>query len=126
MKNSYSAACPYCGQIRTFEHKDELTVGQQREYVGAKCTCDAASRQRKIDKTYENLHKIVGVDCKQHGFDYELGDDTVVTLKRLVVDIIDDRVRRVMFVEPNGDTIKMADGGDRVKIERVSKRQMTI
>ena len=126
MKKAYNAACPHCGQIRAFEHKDELTLEQQREYVGSKCTCDAATRLRKIEKTYENLSKIAGEECKKHGFDYELGDDTVDAIKRLVVDIVDDRIRRVMLVEPNGDTLKMVDGGDRIKIERVSKRQLTI
>lgn len=126
MKKHYTAACSHCGQVRSFEHKDELSVMEQEAYVTSKCTCEAATRQRKIDKTYENLPKIVGKPCMEHGFDYELGDDTVEAIKRLVVDIVDDRIRRITLVEPNGDTLKMVDGGDRIKIERVTKCQMTI
>lgn len=126
MKKSYTAACPYCGQMRAFNHEKELTLLEQEDYVASKCTCDKASRNRKIEKTMENLPKIIGPECRQHGFDYELGDDTVDAIKRLVVDIVDDRIRKVTMVEPNGDTLKMADGGDRIRIERVTKRQMTI
>lgn len=126
MKKQYNVACPYCGQMRTFTHDKELTVLEQEDYVASKCTCDKANRSRKIEKTMENLPKIVGPECMQHGFSYELGDDTVDAIKRLVVDIVDDRIRKVVLTEPNGDTIKMADGGDRVRIERVTKRQMTI
>lgn len=126
MKKQYNVACPYCGQMRTFAHDKELTVLEQEDYVASKCTCDKANRSRKIEKTMENLPKIVGPECMQHGFSYELGDDTVDAIKRLVVDIVDDRIRKVVLTEPNGDTIKMADGGDRVRIERVTKRQMTI
>lgn len=126
MKKQYTVACPHCGQMRTFSHDKELSVMEQEAYVAGKCTCDKATRNRKIEKTYDNLPKIVGKECREHGFDYELGDDTVDAIKRLVVDIVDDRIRKVQMVEPNGDTLKMADGGDRVRIERVTKRQMTI
>ena len=95
MKKQYNVACPYCGQMRTFAHDKELTVLEQEDYVASKCTCDKANRSRKIEKTMENLPKIVGPECMQHGFSYELGDDTVDAIKRLVVDIVDDRIRKV-------------------------------
>ena len=63
---------------------------------------------------------------KVRSYDYELLDDTVGAITRLCEDMLKQSFDKVQLEEPNGDVIKMVVDGNRVKITRIQKRQMTL
>lgn len=127
MKIEYAAACPYCGQMRTFECEiPNLSDEEQRVYVAKHCVCDKAEEDRWIDRTEDAIQNVLGPECMKKGFDYEVDDDTILIVRFLVHQIAQKAVNNITFVEPNGDTIKLNRGSDRVKIGRVCKKQIVM
>jgi hypothetical protein len=126
-KFEYMAACPYCGQMKTFESEiAQLPMDEQIDYVGKHCLCNGAERARKIRNTQDAIDNVLGEKCLMKGFDYECDDDVIGLVKNLVEQIIDGHLNNVSFMEPNGDTIKLNMGGDRVKIGRIMKKQVVM
>lgn len=127
MKIEYAAACPYCGQMRTFESElAGLTPEEQMIYVAKRCTCDQAEDCRWIDRTQDAIQNVLGPECMKKGFDYEVDDGVIEIVNDLVEHIVAKEINNVTFVEPNGDTIKLNRGSDRVKIGRVCKKQLML
>lgn len=127
MKIEYAAACPFCGQLRTFETGNYgLSAEEQSLYVAKHCTCEKAEEARWIDRTEDAIQNVLGPECIKKGFDYEVDDDTIAIVRRLVDEIAKKHVNNVTFVEPNGDTIKLNRGSDRIKIGRVCKKQIVM
>lgn len=123
----YMASCPYCGQTRTFElDVPGLTTEEQTDYVAKHCVCDGAEKQRWINRTHDAINNVLGTESLKKGFDYECDEDVIELVLMLVEQIIDGHLNNVSFVEPNGDTIKLCKGSDRVKIGRVSKKQVVM
>lgn len=127
MKIEYMIACPYCGQMRTFESDiPGMTEDEQRDYVAKRCICEEAERHRWLNRTEDAITNVLGSECMKKGFDYECDDDVIAIVRDLVGCIIDGHLNNVSFVEPNGDTIKLNKGSDRVKIGRVCKKQIVM
>lgn len=127
MKNEYAAACPFCGQMRTFESEIAgMTTEEQSLYVAKHCTCEKAEDARWVDRTEDAIQNVLGPECIKKGFDYELDDDSIANVRYLVEQIVKKNMNNVAFIEPNGDTIKLNRGSDRVKIGRVCKKQITM
>ena len=123
----YMATCPYCGQIRTFESEiPGLTMDEQIDYVARHCTCDGAEKQRWIRRTEDGINNVLGCESLKKGFDYECDENVINISHYLTEQIIDGNLNNVSFVEPNGDTIKLNKGSDRVKVGRVCKKQITM
>ena len=74
---------------------------------------------------FYNQAEIAAV-AKERGYDYKLLDDTVDAITRLCKDMLKQSFDKVQLEEPNGDVIKMVVDGNRVKITRIQKRQMTL
>lgn len=126
-KFEYMAACPYCGQMRSFESEiAKLTEEEQQKYVGDRCLCEKAEKFRWINRTEDAIKNVLGEECMKKGFDYEVDDKVIEIVRILISDIIDGDLNNVSFVEPNGDTIKLNKGGDRVKIGRIMKKQVVM
>ena len=126
-KFEYMAACPYCGQTRTFETDTPgLTNDEQIKYVREHCTCDTAEKNRWKRRTEVAINDILGPGSIQKGFDYECDDDVINATREMVENIISGHINNVSFVEPNGDTIKLNKGSDRVKIGRIMKKQVVM
>ena len=127
MKIEYMCACPYCGQMRTFESDyPNLTKDEQTEYVGEHCTCEKAEKQRWRDRTEAAITNLLGEGSKEKGFDYELDEDTIKATRVLIDYIIDGHLDNVTFVEPNGDTVKLRKGTGCVKVGRICKKQVVM
>lgn len=127
MKIEYMCACPFCGQMRTFESEiPGLTTEEQRQYVGEHCLCDMAENERWKKRTEDGIVNVLGPECMKKGFDYECDDDVIELVHCLVEHIIKGHLNNVSFTEPNGDTIKLNKGSDRVKIGRVMKKQVVM
>ena len=127
MRIEYAAACPFCGQMRTFESEIAgLTAEEQSLFVAKNCVCEKAEENRWVDRTEDAIQNVLGPDCIKKGFDYELDDDSVANVRYLVNQIVKKNLNNVSFVEPNGDTIKLNRGSDRVKIGRVCKKQVVM
>lgn len=127
MKIEYTAVCPHCGQMRTFESEIAgMTQEEQMIYVAQRCTCDQAEEHRWVERTEDAIQNVLGPECMKKGFDYEVDDDTIRIVRYLVDQIVRKYVNNVSFVEPNGDTIKLNRGSDRVKIGRVCKKQIVM
>ena len=127
MKIEYAAACPYCGQMRTFESEIAgMTAEEQSLHIAKHCICEQAEDHRWIDRTEYSIQNVLGPECMKKGFDYEVDDDTIRVVRYLVDQIVRKNMNNVSFVEPNGDTIKLNRGSDRVKIGRVCKKQIVM
>lgn len=127
MMIEYMASCPYCGQMRTFESEiPNLEKDEQIDYVGKHCVCEGAEKERWKKRTEDGITNVLGVECMKKGFDYEVDDNVLSIVRQLVSNIIDGHLNNVSFVEPNGDTIKLNKGSDRVKIGRVMKKQVVM
>ena len=127
MKIEYMINCPYCGQMKTFESEiPGLTEEEQRQYVAERCICETAENNRWKKRTEDAITNVLGEECMKKGFDYECDEDVIAIVRKLVEEIILGHLNNVSFVEPNGDTIKLNKGSDRVKIGRVCKKQITM
>lgn len=127
MKIEYACACPYCGQLRTFE-SEIAGLGQEEQaaYVGERCTCEQAENRRWAKRTEDAIMGVLGPECMKRGFDYEVDEDVIRIVRRMVEDIIEGHLNNIAFVEPNGDTIRLNRGTDRVKVGRVCKKQIVM
>lgn len=127
MKIEYVAHCPYCGQMRTFESDiPGMTEEDKINYVGARCVCEKAENARWKKRTEDGIINVLGSECMKKGFDYEVDDDVIRIVRDLINEIILGHLNNVSFVEPNGDTIKLNKGSDRVKIGRIMKKQVVM
>ena len=127
MKVEYVAACPFCGQMRSFESDiPGMTPEEQSLFVSKHCTCEKAEDNRWVNRTEDAIQNVLGPECIKKGFDYELDDDSIANVRYLVNQIVKKNLNNVTFVEPNGDTIKLNRGSDRVKIGRVCKKQIVM
>lgn len=79
-----------------------------------------------MERTKQSIEQLLGEGAKERGYDYELLDDTVNAITRLCEDMLKQSFDKVQLEEPNGDVIKMVVDGNRVKITRIQKRQMTL
>lgn len=127
MKIEYMCECPFCGQMRTFESEiPGLTTEEQKQYVGDRCVCEKAEANRWRKRTEDGIINVLGSDCLKKGFDYECDDDVIRIVRTLIDEVIQGHLNNISFVEPNGDTIKLNKGSDRVKIGRVMKKQVVM
>lgn len=79
-----------------------------------------------MERTSQSIDQLLGKGAKQRGYDYELHDDTIRAVVRICEDMLQKCFDKVQFEEPNGDVIKLVVDGNRVKITRTQKRQMTL
>lgn len=127
MKVEYMKACPYCGQMRTFESSvPGLSDEEQTAEVARTCTCDEAECGRWMARTDDGIRNVLGDESVKRGFDYEIDEETISLVRSLARRIYDGDINNVSFVEANGDTIKLNKGSDRIKIGRVCKKQVVM
>ena len=61
MKIEYMTACPYCGQMKTFESEiPGLSREEQTEYVARHCTCEKAENARWKMRTEDAITNVLG------------------------------------------------------------------
>ena len=128
MKTNVQVSCPACGAQR-FVEVDPLIAEdaiQMRRLAFEGCNCEAAALHRGMERTKQSIEQLLGKGAKERGYDYELLDDTVNAITRLCEDMLKQNFDKVQLEEPNGDMIKMVVDGNRVKITRIQKRQMTL
>lgn len=128
MKTNVQVACPACGAQRFIEVNPLIAedVIQLRKLALEGCNCEDASLHRGMERTKQSIEQLLGEGAKERGYDYELLDDTVNAITRLCTDMLKQSFDKVQLEEPNGDVIKMVVDGNRVKITRIQKRQMTL
>ena len=128
MRTNVQVSCPACGAQR-FVDVDALIAEdavQMHRLAFEGCNCEAASRHRGMESTKHSISSLLGEGAKDRGYDYELHDDTINAIVRLCEDMLKQNFDKVQLEEPNGDVIKLIVDGNRVKITRIQKRQMTL
>lgn len=128
MKTSIQVACPACGAQRFIE-VDEWNVDDhvlRRRLALEGCNCEGASLKRGMDRTVQSIEQLLGDGAKERGYDYEVHEDTVKVIIGLCENMLKKNLDKVQLEEPNGDVIKLIVDGNRVKITRTQKRQMTL
>lgn len=128
MKIEAKVTCPACGAQRFVEVESAIAEDavHMRRLAFEGCNCEAASLNRGMERTKQSIAQLLGNGAKERGYDYELHEDTVAAIIRLCEDMLRKNYDKVQLEEPNGDVIKLVVDGNRVKITRIQKRQMTL
>ena len=126
MMTEKQAVCPYCGKQRFVNVPVETTEEELTKLAADACDCEQASVTRGLVQTNRAIEMLLGEESKTKGFDYEVAEATSFDIREICIGILHGNLNRVTLVEPNGDVIKLAKNGNAVKIQRTSKRQLTI
>ena len=128
MRVDYPVTCPYCGAQKIVNVEEILIddVAYMKKLAVAECNCEQASLRRGMERTSQSIDQLLGEGAKQRGYDYELHEDTIRAVVRVCEDMLQKCFDKVQFEEPNGDVIKLIVDGNRVKVTRTQKRQMTL
>ena len=124
MQAEYMAECPYCGQMVAIYAEEGISIDEQREAAGRKCTCTGANRARYLRESCERIEMVCGWASTDNGFSYPLPDDEIAMLKRLAEDIFDNRISRAVLRMVSGDEVRLIDALGYVKVKRTHKRQL--
>ena len=128
MITNVQVSCPACGAQR-FVEVDPLIAEDavhMRRLAFEGCNCEQAGLHRGMERTKQSIDQLLGSGAKSRGYDYELCDDTINAITRLCKDMLKSNFDKVQLEEPNGDMVKLVVDGNRVKVTRIQKRQMTL
>ena len=128
MNTEVFVTCPYCGAQRI--ESIDVQMASDTAYLTSLavngCNCEQAALKRGMDRTRASIDQLLGDGSKQRGYDYELCDDTLAAITEVCESMLKQCFDKVTLEEPNGDQIKLIVDGNRVKITRTQKRQMSL
>ena len=128
MRVDHPVTCLYCGAQKIVSVEECFTedAAYMKKLAVSECNCEQASLRRGMERTSQSIDQLLGEGAKQRGYDYELHDDTIRAVVRICGDMLQKCFDKVQFKEPNGDVVKLVVDGNRVKVTRTQKRQMTL
>lgn len=114
----YNAACKYCGQIKSVRATSEEKA---EEIVSAECNCDEAKEAKRVEKLFEI------VDMIMRSEEFSTPDLPVIDItKKLVELVVEEQIDSVTISFDDAPVKITMKANGTVKVERVSKKKMTM